>query len=259
MIVDSMTHAEVYRELEKDEDEVARWWLGKRKMLTNIAKWTTWLPFKRWYEYESTRKNRYIVLCTIIGRKFNDDSLTGLFALRKMDKGYALYVYRFPWQYRASRHIMLPHVFDQYHNPERGNVQKTGIELIKHFVERNSFGKISKGDKFSGRSVRYKGRDNICKSVTDGVLLGEVVNNMFIVHTFITYEMAGELQREEFEKNRGMIPSSQQIIDKYHQESREEMQRLKEDIIAEAVRMKNNQLVTRSVRYGRHKDYQSAY
>ena len=69
MIVDSMTHTEVYRELEKDMDEVGRWWLGKRKMLTNIAKWTTKLPRKTWYEYTSTRKNRYIIISIIMGRK----------------------------------------------------------------------------------------------------------------------------------------------------------------------------------------------
>lgn len=245
MIVDSMTHAEVYREIEKDIDELGRWWGGKRKMLTNIAKWTTKLPRKTWYEYNSKRKNRYIILSTIMGRNYNNDSLTGLFALRKMDKGYALYVSRFPWQHRAAPHVILPHVFDQYHNPERGNVQKTGIELIKHFMERNSYGELSRGDKFSGRSVRYKGRDNLCKSVTDGVLLGEIVDDMFIVRTFITYEMATGLQREEFEKNRGLILTNEEIVDKYKQENKEELQRIREDAIAEVMRMKNREFLNK--------------
>jgi hypothetical protein len=243
MIVDSMTHAEVYREIEKDMDELGRWWCGKREVLTNIAKWTTKLPRKTWYEYTSTRKNRYIVLSIITGRKYNDDSITGLFALRKMDKGYAVYVSCFPWQYHAAPHVILPHVFDQYHNPERGNVQKTGVELIKHFMERNNYGEISRGDKFSGRSVRYKGRDNLCKSVTDGVLLGEIVDDMFIVHTFITYEMATGLQREEFEKNRELILTNEEILDIYNKESKEEFQRMREDIITEAMRMKNSKLI----------------
>ena len=239
MIVDSMTHTEVYKELEKDMDEVGRWWLGKRKMLTNIAKWSTKLPRKTWYDYTSTRKNRYIILCTIMGRKYNEDSLTGLFALRKMDRGYAVYVSRFPWQKHASPHAILPHVFDQYANPERGNVQKTGIDLIKHFMDRNSYGEVSRGDKFSGRSVRYKGRDNLCKSVSDGVLLGEIVDNIFVVHTFITYDMATGLQREEFEKNKNMILSKEEIVDKLRRESKEEEQRMREDLIDEIMRMKN--------------------
>jgi hypothetical protein len=237
-----MTHAEVYREIEKDMTELSRWWDGQRKVLTHIAKWTTKLPRKAWYEYTSTRKNRYIVLSIITGRKYNDDSITGLFALRKMDKGYAVYVSRFPWQYHAAPHVILPHVFDQYHNPERGNVQKTGIELIKHFMERNSYGELSRGDKFSGRSVRYKGRDNLCKSVTDGVLLGEIVDDMFIVHTFITYEMATGLQREEFEKKRGLILSNEEIVEAYKKEQKEEFQRMREDIISEVIKIKNSKL-----------------
>lgn len=244
MIVESMTHAEVYREIEKDINELGRWWCGKRNMLTNIAKWTTKLPRTAWYEYTSTRKNRYIVLSIIIGRKYNDESLTGLFALRKMEKGYAVYISRFPWQRHAAPHVFLPHVFDRYHDPERGNVQKTGIELIKHFMERNSYGEISRGNKFSGRSVRYKGRDNLCKSVTDGVLLGEIVDDMFIAHTFITYEMATDIQREEFEKNREMILTNEEIIDIYKKERKEELQRMREDIIDEAIRMKNNKFIT---------------
>ena len=234
-----MTHTEVYKEIDRDMDELARWWEGKRKMLTNIAKWTTKLPRTTWYEYTSQRKNRYIILSVIMGRKYNDESLTGLFVLRKMDRGYALYVSKFPWQHRTSPHVILPHVFDQYHNPERGNVQKTGIELIKHFMERNSYGELSHGDKFSGRSVRYKGRDNLCKSVNDGVLLGEIVDNIFIVHTFITYDMAAGLQRKEFEKNKGLILSNEEIIRQYKQENKEEFQQMREELIEQIMRDNN--------------------
>lgn len=243
MIVDSMTHTEVYRELEKDIDEVGRWWRGKRKMLVNIAKWTTKLPRTAWYEYESTRRNRYLVLSIITGHNYEDNSLTGVIALRKMNKGYAVYVSRFPWHRIVSPHVFLPHMFDQYANPERGNVQKTGIELIKHFMERNNYGEISKGDKFSGRSVRYKGRDNICKSVTDGVLLGEIVDDIFIVHTFITYEMATGLQREEFEKNRGMIITNEELINQRNEDCKEEAKMMREEVIEQVMRERNNKLI----------------
>lgn len=243
MIVDSMTHTEVYQEIDKDMDEVARWWEGKRKILTGISKWTTKLPFSRWYEYESTRKNRYLVMSIIMGRKYNDESLTGVLVLRKMDRGYAVYISRFPWQHRACPHVLLQHVLDQYHNPERGNVPKTGVELIKHFFERNSYGEISRGDKFSGRSVRYKGRDNICKSVTDGVLLGEMADNIFIAHTFITYDMATGLQREEFEKNNNMILTNDEIMSQFKQEMKEEERRLREEAIEMAMKYKTNKLI----------------
>lgn len=243
MIVDSMTHTEVYRELEKDIDEVGKWWRGKRKVLVNIAKWTTKLPRTTWYEYESTRKNRYLVLSIITGHNYGDNSLTGVIALRKMERGYAVYISRFPWHRVVSPHVFLPHMFDQYANPERGNVPKTGIDLIKHFMERNNYGEISKGDKFSGRSVRYKGRNNICKSVADGVLLGEIVDDIFIVHTFITYDMATGLQREEFEKNRGMIITNEELINQRNEDWKEEAKTMREEVIVQVMREKNNKLI----------------
>lgn len=239
MIVQSMNPEEVYREIDKDIEEVSDWWSRKRKTLFNIAKWTVKLPRTTWYEYESSRKNRYLVLSIIMGRKYNDESMTGLMALQKMEKGFAVYVSKFPWQRIAAPHVFLPHVFDRYHDPDRGNVQKTGIELIKHFMERNAYGEISRGDKFSGRSVRYKGRDNIAKCVTDGVLLGEIVGDIFVAHTFITYEMATGLQREEFEKNKGMILSNEEIMRRAKESWKEELRLMREEAMAECVRMLN--------------------
>ena len=239
MIVQSMNPEEVYLEIDKDMAEVTDWWSRKRKTLFNIAKWTVKLPRTTWYEYESSRKNRYLVLSIIMGRKYNDESMTGLMALQKMEKGFAVYVSKFPWQRIAAPHVFLPHVFDRYHDPDRGNVQKTGIELIKHFMERNSYGEISRGDKFSGRSVRYKGRDNLAKCVTDGVLLGEIVGDIFVAHTFITYDMATGLQREEFEKNKGMILSNEEIMRRAKESWKEEMRLMREEAMTEYVRMMN--------------------
>lgn len=234
-----MNPEEVYREIDKDMAEVSDWWSRKRKTLFNIAKWTVKLPRTTWYEYESSRKNRYLVLSIIMGRKYNDESMTGLIALQKMDKGFAVYVSKFPWQRNACPHVFLPHVFDRYHDPDRGNVQKTGIELIKHFMERNAYGEVSRGDKFSGRSVRYKGRDNLAKCVTDGVLLGEIVGDIFVAHTFITYDMATGLQREEFEKNKGMILSNEEIMRRAKESWKEEMRLMREEAMTEYVRMMN--------------------
>ena len=238
-----MTPEEVYREIDKDIEEVSDWWSRKRKTLFSIAKWTVKLPRTTWYEYESSRKNRYLVLSIILGRKYNDESMTGLIALQKMDKGFAVYVSKFPWQRNACPHVFLPHVFDRYHDPDRGNVKKTGIELVKYFMERNAYGEVSRGDKFSGRSVRYKGRDNIAKCVADGVLLGEITNDIFVAHTFITYEMATGLQREEFEKNKGMILSNDEIMRRFKQQNKEMWRMTMEEAREKAALMVNKKIV----------------
>lgn len=233
MIVDSMTHTEVYKELDKDIAEVTAWWIGMRVTLEKIAKWTTKLPFERWYEYTSTRHNRYLVYCVIMGRNYNNDSMTAPMALRKMDRGWTVYTYHFPWQHRAGKHVILPHVFDRYHDPGRGNVPKTGINLIKHLFEHNNHGEVLRGDKFSGRSVRYKGRDNLCKCINDGIMLGEMIGDIFVAHSFITYEMAGGLQREEFERNRENIVSNEELLAQHKIEDKQEMQVMREQILQE--------------------------
>ena len=236
MIVPTMTHAEVYRELDKDMENVGRWWKQKRKVLINIAKWTTKLPRIAWYEYTSVRNNRYLIYNAIFGHDYNNDSLTGIIALRKESKGYSVYISRLPWHRRIGPQVLLPHVFDRYADPERGNVRKKGIELIKHFMERNNHGELSQGDRFSGRSVRYGGRDNVAKSVNDGVLLGEFVDDIFVAHTFITYEMATGFQRKEFESNRENIISNAEFVEMVKKENEEEYRQMRKEVIEEIMR-----------------------
>ena len=77
-------------------------------------------------------------------------------------------------------------------------MQKTGIDLIKHFVDHQSNGYVLKDQRLAGRSVRYNGRDHQFIAVNDGVILGDVENGIFIARTFITYEMATGKQHEEF-------------------------------------------------------------
>lgn len=209
-----MTPEEVYREIDRDMPEVSRWWMVQRESLKRIAKWTVRLPFTKWFDHESSRHNRYLVMSMILGRKYDDASLTSVVALQKMERGYAVFVTRWPWQRVANRIVLLPHVFDRYADPKRGNVRKTGIELIKHLISRIGHGEHTMEDRFSGRSVRYKDRDNICLSVQDGVLLGEMQEDIFVAHTFITYDMAGGLQKEEFEKNREKVLDNRQVLKK---------------------------------------------
>ena len=56
MIVDSMTHAEVYKELERDRENMSRWWWhqheGRRRKVMKCKKF----PIKIWEDYTSPRK-----------------------------------------------------------------------------------------------------------------------------------------------------------------------------------------------------------
>lgn len=232
-----MTYAEAFRELDADiMENVATWWLNQRPMLERIAKWTIKLPRKKWFEYTSKRNNRYLVYNILYGRNYGKDSLTGIVALRKESKGgYTVYVTRFPWQRRIVPQVILPHVFDQYACPKRFNAKERGVELIKYFMERNNDGVVSYGDEFAGRSVRNIGRDNVSRCVTDGVLQGEYVDGIYVAHTFITYEMAKGLQREQFDKNRGGVLDNAELMRTIREEDRKENEQMKADIL-EAMR-----------------------
>lgn len=208
MIVKSMTPEEVYNEIEKDLPNVEAWWRDVRKKVSRFALKLTKFPRAKWYEYKSHRLNRYIFRAFLYDRK---TLFTMILALQKADRGYAVYVTKLSWQNRTNKFAVLPHVFDRY--AQRVGVKKEGVELVKHFFERNFHGEPSKDNMLSGKSVRYKGRDNLCLSMQEGVALGEMIDGIFVAHTFITYDMATGLQREEFERKRDGMPTDEEWLD----------------------------------------------
>lgn len=207
-----MTPEEVYKELMKDMENIGAWWAHQRDKLAKKAWHYTKFPVTTWFEHITPRKNRYLIFSFINGRRYNKNSVLCTMALQKTDNGTAVFFSKMPYQKLASPIALLPHVLDRY--DQRCAVKKQGIELIKHYVERNYMGEPVYGEKFSGRSVRYKGRENLCLSVPDGVLLGEIQadGNIFVAHTFITYEDAIGLQRKEFERKKKNLISKEKLI-----------------------------------------------
>lgn len=213
MIVKSMTPEEVYKELERDLPNVQRWWLGVYKRIERLALKLTKFPRSKWHEYKSHRFNRYLVYTIVMGRRYG--IFTVPLVLQKADRGYTVYVVRTESEATNRRAVILPHVFDRY--AQRVGVKKEGVELIKHFIEKNFHGEISDNERLVGRSVRYKGRDNITFLTAEGVMLGEMMsgglaNGIFVAHTFITYDMATGLQREEFERRRGTMLTDEEAL-----------------------------------------------
>ena len=161
-------------------------------------------PVKLWFEYTSPRHNRYLFYTQIFEKRMKR-ILTGIIALHRTDEGWTAYTTWLSYQKLISPMVLTPHMFKQYANPERGNVQKSGIELIKHYFSHNGHGSDSHNQKIVGRSVRYNGEQHMCCCVNDGVLLGQRYGDLFVVRTFITYEMCRGLQAKEFEEKRKEI------------------------------------------------------
>lgn len=200
-----MSYEEVYDEIDRDSDNLVAWWWKKRDVIARIAKARPNFPMAKWYEWESPRRVRYLVWSKVYGRNYNNQAITIFLALRNVRNGIEVYITRMPWQRLANRIVFTAHMFDRYADPNRGNVQKQGLELIKHYFEHNGgYSEVSRNQELAGRSVRYNGETHLCSCCKDGVLLGNVIadDKIFVARTFVTYDMAKGLQAEEFNEKR---------------------------------------------------------
>lgn len=212
MIVESMTHEEVYQELEREREAVTRWWRHQLDDQRRRALKCTRFPMRIWKEYTSTRKNRYLFFSRVFDKRMNT-ILTGAAVIRHTSDGMTVYTTWLSDQKLIAPMVLTPHFWKRYQDPERGNVQKSGIELVKHYFTNNAHGKDSHNQKVVGRSVRWNGEDHLSCCVTDGVLLGQVYGDLYVVRTFITYDMSSGLQQQEFEGCKKEILTDKSMYD----------------------------------------------
>lgn len=211
MIVESMTHAEVYKELEREREAVTTWWRCNLANQRRRVLKSTRFPLNLWFDYTSARKNRYLFFTRLFDKKMKR-ILTGIAVPRLTKDG--LYVYT-SW---LADHklifpmVLTPHMFKRY--SERVGVEKSGIDLVKHYFIHNSHGKDTRNNRVMAKSVRWNGEDHQACCVNDGVLLGQVVDGIYIVRTFITYDMCGGLQQQEFENCRSQILNDREMYDR---------------------------------------------
>ena len=196
MIVETMTHAEAFRELDADRDNVNRWLDHRADELRRKALKATKFPVTWWLDYTSPRKNRYMIGVTCTRRKFSRYHAISPLVLRREQRGFSVYMTPLERQSLVRRTVFLPHFFDRY--AERMGVKKQGVDLIRYFFDRQTGGTILTDQRLAGRGVRYNGRDHKFVPVQDGVTLGDMQDGIFVFRTFITYDMATGVQRDVF-------------------------------------------------------------
>ena len=211
MIVDSMTHEEVYEELARDREAVSAWWRHQLEGQRRRALKCRQFPMNIWRDYTSTRKNRYIFHSRVFDKRMKM-ILTGVAAIRHTSDGLTVYTTCTQNQQLVSPMVMLPHMWKRY--AERTNTDLHGIELIKRYFANNTNGKDSYNQKIVGRSVRWNGEDHLSCCVPDGVLLGQQSGRIYIVRTFITYDMCTGLQPQEFETQRTKILTDREMYER---------------------------------------------
>jgi len=217
MIVYSMTDAEVYKELARDREAVTKWWYHQKEAIRRRVLKSTRFPIYFWFEYTSPRKNRYLFFTRIFEKRMRH-ILTGIAVIRYAPEGLTVYTSWLDGQKLIQPMVLTPHMWKRYQ--DRCNVQKSGIELVKHYFYNNAHGKDTQKNRAMARSVRWNGEDHQACCVNDGVLLGKVKDGIYVVKTFITYEMSCGLQQEEFEGCKKQIINDwdiyQRVLQKYY-------------------------------------------
>ena len=205
-----MTHEEVYQELERERDAVTTWWRHQLYDQRRRALKCTRFPMHIWREYTSARKNRYVFFSRVFDKRMKT-ILTGIAVIRHTSNGMTVYTTWLSDQRLIAPMVMTPHMWKRY--AERVKVQKHGIELIKHYFLNNPHGKDSDNQRVVGRSVRWNGEEHLSCCVPDGVLLGQQHGELYIVRTFITYDMTTGLQQQEFETQRTKILTDREMYE----------------------------------------------
>ena len=211
MIVESMTHQEVYKELEREREAITTWWrCNLAKQRRRVLKCTRF-PLNLWFDYTSARKNRYLFFTRLFDKKMKR-ILTGIAVPRLTKDGLNVYTSWLADHKLIFPMVLTPHMFKRY--SERAGAEKSGIDLVKHYFIHNSHGKDTRNNRVMAKSVRWNGEDHQACCVNDGVLLGQVVDGIYIVRTFITYDMCGGLQQQEFENCRSQILNDREMYDR---------------------------------------------
>ena len=203
-----MTDDEVYGEIDRDCENLTRWWYRQLPGMRRRALKARTLPCGVFHEYTSPRRVSYVIY-TLINDRHLKKSFTGVMALRRVSGGLMAYQSRLSHHTDVSKAVYTPHMWRRY--AERTGTQLTGVALVRRFMERNHYGETTNDVMSFARSVRYNGEDHMASCVTDGVLLGHIVNDMFVVRTFITYDMTTGRQQTEFTQCRDQIGDLREI------------------------------------------------
>ena len=210
MIVDSMTHEEVYAELAREREAVTVWWRHQLDDNRRRAMKCKQFPMRIWREYTSPRRNRYMFFSRIFDKRMRR-IMTGVVAIRHTSDGLTVYTTWLSDQKLISPMVLTPHMWKRY--AERTATDLHGIDLVKHYFANNPHGKDTSNQKIVGRSVRWNGEDHLSCCVPDGVLLGQEFDKYYLARTFITYDMCSGLQQQEFEACRGKIMTGREMYE----------------------------------------------
>ena len=198
-----MTHAEVYAELEKDLENLSRWVDRKTKEIRRYAlkQDSRNFPIVLTGSYVSPRRIRYDMI--VIIRSRGGARWQYVYAMRQTPNGKEVYICKSYDGSTLPKVVFIPHALKRY--AERTNSDKTGEDLVRRMLIRSIECAVSRNQKLGSKSVRYKGDMLLTFCIREGAWLGKMEGDIYVVNTFITYDMMCGLQKEELSKHREII------------------------------------------------------
>lgn len=189
MIVSSMDEANVIKEIINDLPNVFRYTNFKDRAFRRSVLKSNKFPLFMDVEYLSPLKNKWLILY-LANSKVNIGDLCILTYVVTFSTNHGHYAILI--SFIDSKPIFIffaPHFFSRY--ASRMKVNKTGMELMKHYFRRNS------------GYVYSECKKGICGTTTEGLAFGfQTVGGNFLFKTFVSKQMLkGEQVEDYFERN----------------------------------------------------------
>ena len=201
MLLLTMTHQEVYSEIQKDLPNVQRWNEHRDSTYHRMSLKVKKFPAHLFSEYVSPRKNRWLITT----RFFRKNDFASTFGVLQHQNGIVLHQTFVHMQENSFSTVctFLPHFFERY--AERNKLNIKGFELIKYVVKNDCSFNIDRTHELSGEKDRGR-EDNVHICMKNGVGFGyEVGNKHYLIKTFLTYDMTYGVQRQTFESKKHEI------------------------------------------------------
>ena len=197
MITTSMTATELFEEIKDDYPNVFAISDAKDAKVSRIVKKSSIFPMNI-HSFVTTKiKNKWLILWESHSKKEIGDNCRISFICYH-DTGHGKYAYM-PVFVKGQMVLLVfpPHFFSRF--VERMDIDLTGEDLMRRYFEVNN----SYSFTFSREEVDGGYRENVLATCKEGIAIGfkAVGLDVFLLKTFITYDMCKGDQIESFSKS----------------------------------------------------------
>ncbi len=197
MITTSMTATELFEEIKDDYPNVFAISDAKDAKVSRIVKKSSIFPMHIHSFVTTKRKNKWLILWESHSKKEIGDNCRISFICYH-DTGHGKYAYM-PVFVKGQMVLLVfpPHFFSRF--VERMDIDLTGEDLMRRYFEVNN----SYSFTFSREEVDGGYRENVLATCKEGIAMGfkAVGLDVFLLKTFITYDMCKGDQIESFSKS----------------------------------------------------------